>query len=33
MLSRPAKIDVTADFAAVWTAAAGMDGSRYEIPQ
>jgi hypothetical protein len=33
MLSRPSKIDVTPGCVAVWTAAAGMDGSQYEIPR
>ncbi len=33
MLSRPAKVDVLPDFVALWTAASGMDGSNYEIPQ
>lgn len=33
MLSRPAKIDVLPDVVAVWTAASGMDGSTYRIPQ
>jgi hypothetical protein len=33
MLSRPANIDVLPDFIALWTAACGMDGSAFEIPQ
>lgn len=33
MLSRPAKIDVAPECVAVWTAAVGMDGSRFEIPR
>jgi hypothetical protein len=33
MLSRPSKVDVAPSCVAIWTAAAGMDGSNYEIPR